>query len=262
MFWRRSTSIRQWLPKLQAHRGYWVEGLQQNSLRSVQEAYRRGYKMAEFDVRLTSDQVTVLFHDEHYQDTFLFQTSYDGFKSHISIEFPDLSKLEDVFSWMKAEKKNNPDFDFKLNVEIKSKKILNGKLENQVCQLIDKFNLADFVLISSFNPFALFRVRWLNSKIRRALLVTHSEESNFVLNSLILNCLAWPDVLHLRWNDLSHDLVNRLQGKVPIVLWTVNDLTDIKKFEGQIDGVISDRLTPLDFEKFKTAEIKTKTKTD
>lgn len=252
MFWCRSTSIRGWLPKLQAHRGYWVEGLQQNSLRSVQEAYRRGYKIAEFDVRLTSDRVAVLFHDEKYQDTFLFRSSYSDFKSLIKKEFADLSKLEEVLLWMRLEKEKNPAFDFKLNIEIKSKKIFDGRLEAEIFKLIKKFDLFGSILISSFNPFTLFRVRRFDSRVWRALLVTRSEESNFLLNSMILNLLARPHVLHLRWNDLSQKLIDRIGSKVPVVLWTVNEISDIEEFEGNIFGVISDRITPSEFKNFKT----------
>lgn len=250
MFWSSSTSIREWLPRLQAHRGYWVGGLQQNSLKSVQEAYRLGYKIAEFDVRLTNDQVAVLFHDEQYQNKKLSQSAFQDFKALIAPEFPDLPKLEDVFDWMRSEKKRNPDFDFKLNIEIKSNKIWNGNLEKEIFKLIKKFDLEKSILISSFNPFTLFRIKKIDSKIWRALLMTHGEESNFLLNSMILNFLARPHVLHLRWNDLNQSLLNRVNEKVPVVLWTVNDLSLIKEFQGQIFGVISDRITPQ--------EIKTK----
>lgn len=245
--WRTGTSIREWLPKLQAHRGYWVEGLQQNSLQSVQEACRRGYKIAEFDVRLTSDRIAVLFHDEKYQDSILFRATYDDFKSLIAKEFPELSRLEDVLIWMKAESQKNSAFDFKLNIEIKSNKIFESRLENEIFKLIRKYDLVDRVLISSFNPFTLFRVRKFDSRIWRALLVTHGEESNFLLNKMVFNFLAKPDVLHLRWMDLSESLLQRIQGQVPIVLWTVNALADVEKWNGKIHGIISDRITPSEF---------------
>lgn len=256
MFWRRSTQIRQWLPRLQAHRGFWVEGLQQNSLQSVQEAYRRGYEIAEFDVRITADQIAVLFHDEKYQDKILFQTVYTDFKNLIAPEFADLSKLEDVLIWMTAEKQKKPEFSFKLNIEIKSRKIFDGRLEIEVFKLIEKYDMVGSILISSFNPFTLFRVRKFNSKIFRALLVTRSEESNFLLNSLVLNIFAYPDVLHLRWNDLNQKVIKQVSNKVPLVLWTVNEISEIKKFEGKIYGIISDRITPQEFQKFKTDQNK------
>lgn len=249
MLWRRSSSLMQWLPRLQSHRGYWVNGLQQNSLSSIKEAFRLGYKIAEFDVRLTADNVAVLFHDEGYNSNLIFKTDYIKFKSLIANDFPELSKLEDVFQWMNFQIKKDNQFDFKLNIEIKSKRIFDSRLENEIFELIEKYELADFILISSFNPFSLFKVRLRLPLIHRALLVTHSEESNFLLNSMILNIFAKPDLLHLRWNDFDESIESLVKKNIPVVLWTVNDLVDIKKYEGLISGVISDRITPEEFKK-------------
>ncbi len=209
--------------------------------------------MAEFDVRLTSDNVAVLFHDEKFQDRYLSETMFDDFKKLIASEFTDLSKLEEVFEWMISEKKRNKNFDFKLNIEIKSKKIKDERLEIEVFRLIKKFKLGDQILISSFNPFTLYRSRKFDPNIWRALLVTHGEESNFLLKSMLLNFLAKPHVLHLRWNDFNLKLKNRFSKNVPVVLWTVNELIDLKNLKGKIHGVISDKITPKEFETCDTA---------
>lgn len=247
-FWSKS-AIRDWLPRLQCHRGYWIEGLQQNSFQSVQEAFRRGYKIAEFDVRMTKDQVVVLFHDETYQGHVLGKTTYLDFKKIIQPEFPALSKLEDVLTWMREGLQADKNFDFKLNIEIKSKKIFDGRIEKKIFDLLCEYNLLDRVLVSSFNPLTLFRMRRYQPNLRRALLLTHSDESNLIANQLWLNFLAAPHVLHLRWNDLDEKTFRQVGGKVPIVLWTVNDVGLIQK--NKIFGVISDRITPQEFAKIE-----------
>lgn len=252
MLWRTTTDIQSWLPQLQCHRGYWIQGLQQNSLASVKEAYLQGYPISEFDVRLTADEKVVLFHDEKYKDQFVEKTKYNDFKTLIRLEYPQLSFFEEVLGWMKEQKQKNPDFNFKLNVEIKSKKIWEGRLEKKVCQLIEKFQLEDQVIISSFNPFTLFRIRLISSKLRRALLVTHGQESNFFLNKMIFNFLCQPDVLHLRWNDLDEKLLQKMKKKIPIVLWTVNDFESIQKWKSKIYGIISDQITPSQYENFRS----------
>lgn len=247
MFWSQSSAIRSWLPRLQSHRGYWVEGLQQNSLSSIQEAYKRGFLICEFDVRLTRDQAVVLFHDEKYNGHFVEKTEYDDFKNLIHVEFPQLSKLEEVFDWMRVCRQKDANFFFKLNIEIKSNKIFDDRLEKKVCELIEKFELADQILISSFNPFSLFRIRLWQPRVFRALLVTHEQESNFLLNHFVFNILALPHVLHLRWNDLSQKIVRQTGEKVPIVLWTVNDISIAIENKKYIFGVISDQITPQSF---------------
>lgn len=229
MKWRLNSEIKNWLPRLQAHRGYWVKGLQQNSLKSIQKAYELKYEMAEFDVRLTKDQIVVLFHDEHYQEQKLNQLRFS--------ELKDIGTLEDVFIWLKASKAN-----FKLNIEIKSKSIFDGRLETEVNRLIHKYEVSDSVLVSSFNPFSLCRFRKMSPQIYRALLLTHDEGSNFILNHMWLNFLCVPDVLHLRAVDF--DLQKYSKVKVPVVLWTVNALSEIQNYQQAIYGVISDQITP------------------
>ena len=96
MMWRTDTAIRSWLPRLQAHRGYWIEGHQQNSLKSVQAAYHKNYKMAEFDVRLTKDEIVVLFHDEKYQETAINQYTLQNLIGVTAKEFPDVATLDEV----------------------------------------------------------------------------------------------------------------------------------------------------------------------
>ncbi len=242
MRWRKDSQIHNWLPRLQAHRGYWVEGLQQNSLKSIQKAFELKFEMAEFDVRITKDDVVVLFHDESYQGKPLHQMTFEEFKIKSADEYPDTVTLENVLGWLKDLKKQNIQRDFKLNIEIKSKKIFSSRLEFQVNRLIEKFQLAHSVLISSFNPFSLYRFRKMAPQIYRALLLTNDKESNFILNQMWFNFLCVPDVLHLRRVDFSLSKYAKID--VPIVLWTVNALSEIQDFKTGIFGVISDRITP------------------
>ena len=51
------------LPRLQAHRGYWLGGAQENTLEAFREARKRGALTFECDVQLSQDQVPVIFHD-------------------------------------------------------------------------------------------------------------------------------------------------------------------------------------------------------
>jgi len=55
------------LPRLQAHRGYCVDGAQENTLDAFRAAKVKGALMFECDVRLSRDQVPVVFHDADLQ---------------------------------------------------------------------------------------------------------------------------------------------------------------------------------------------------
>ncbi|MBY0553540.1 glycerophosphodiester phosphodiesterase [bacterium] len=242
MIWTEDKNIWNWLPKLQAHRGYWVKGLQQNSLQSVQQAFEQKYQISEFDVRMTSDGVVVMFHDDSFQDLVLSKTTFYALNEAIPV-----TPLEELFKWLVKVP------DFKLNIEIKSRKIVNSLLEKKVCELIRKYKIEERVMISSFNPFTLYKVRRYCPKVYRALLLTFEKNygNNFVIKSRVLNYMCRPHMLNLRAEDFSRRFV-KLAKKIPVVLWTVNDVNVYKKSAANIHGIISDQITPAEF---KTIQI-------
>lgn len=237
MIWSEDENIWNWLPKLQAHRGYWVKGLQQNSLQSVQQAFEQKYQISEFDVRMTSDGVVIMFHDDRFQDLVVSKTTFYALNEAIPV-----TPLEELFQWLVKVP------DFKLNIEIKSREIVNSLLEKKVCELIRKYKIEERVLISSFNPLTLYKVRRYCPKVYRALLLTFEKNhgNNFVIKSKVLNYMCRPHMLNLRAEDFSKRFV-KLAKKIPVVLWTVNDVSVYKKSAASIHGVISDQITPAEF---------------
>lgn len=247
MRWAVDSDIWQWLPRVQSHRGYWITGCQQNSKDSIAEAFRRGYKMAEFDVRITKDHQVILFHDDSYQNVRIEKISYNDF-CHIALkEYPALVTLEELLKWFSEYLSRAPEnFSCKLNIEIKSKSMFNGLLENKVCDLIERFQVTRHVLISSFNPFVLMRVRQRAPGIYRALLLTLERTTGnyWPIKKMYLNHFCRPHVLHLRFEDYFASPKKVFQRiPVPLVLWTVNDLTAKLDFD-EIYGIISDKLPP------------------
>lgn len=228
-------------PKLQCHRGYWVGGLQQNSLASLQKAYELGYKISEFDIRITKDQEVILFHD----DLIGHRKVSDMTLAEVKM-LHHIDRFESVMQWFSELSAGS----YYLNIEIKSKFKLDRTLEKKVLDLILKYNMQDRVLISSFNPLSLFYFRVHQPQIIRSLLLTYDNEpgNNPVLKSQILNVLALPNFLHLDEKYWSEERSQELlkQG-IPVVLWTCNDLNSVKKYFIQgVYGVISDTLKPED----------------
>lgn len=202
--------------------------------------------MAEFDVRLTSDDKLILFHDSTYMGQKLSRTSFDEMNSLIAV-----TTLEELFVWF-SEIDN-----FKLNLEIKSREYFNFKLEKAVLDLINKYNLADRILISSFNFFTLLKIRFFNPNIRRALLISFENFSfaSFSKVFWIVSFLSKPHYLNLRYEDFDvhNNYFYKLARKIPIVLWTVNDLNFVKKYCLNIDGIISDSIKKDDLRGFHNA---------
>ena len=60
-----------------------------------------------------------------------------------------------------------------------------------------------------------------------------------------MNFLCRPHVLHLRYNDYS-DAFKKISLKVPIVLWTVNEIGLFEKLKNEIHGIISDEIIPAE----------------
>lgn len=246
MIWTQDPEIRNWLPKLQSHRGYCVDGAVPNTLTSIKAAYELGYEMVEFDVRLTADKICILFHDSDLNGMKIKSSTLHALRNHLTI-----STLEDVFEWFTSVKK------FKLNIEIKSRDIIDFALEKEVARLIRKFNLETRVLVSSFNPFTLYKIRMFCPDVYRALLLTLSEEhgNNFFTRSLLLNFLCRPHMLNLRYSDYT-EKYQLLAQEVPVVLWTVNDLAFYRGVQTHLHGIISDEITPADLKVVHDAEIR------
>ncbi|AGH95623.1 glycerophosphodiester phosphodiesterase [Pseudobdellovibrio exovorus] len=233
MIWLQDDTIKEWLPRLQAHRGY-HEKLEENTIEAIQAAHVLGYKMCEFDVRMTLDKEVVLFHDPEILGQAISSLNYNELRSMRAV-----TKLDEVLLWLRDTK------EFKLNIEIKSTEVVSFQLEKKVCELVARFNLEDRVLVSSFNPVSLYKVRLFNSKIFRALLLSFEkdEKNTLLIRSGFLNYLAKPQVLHLRAEDYSRHFRN-LGKKIPIVLWTVNDPEVYLQNKAEVHGIISDKITP------------------
>ena len=232
------------IPKLQSHRGYCQPETQilENTLASVQKAFELNYKMAEFDVRMTKDQQVILFHDNKIGRFKISKLTLKDLQKKTPVDL-----LEDVFQWYKKEKRDN----FKLNIEIKSL-VINGKLEKIIYDLIAKFKMQKYILISSFNPISLAYMNTFDSSIFRSLLLSNEKAyvNNFFIKNMTLNFLARPNALHLRENDWKPKAFKKLlDQKIPIVLWTCNDIDKIQiYFDQKISGVISDKIKPEDID--------------
>lgn len=245
ILWQPAVDIKNWLPRLQSHRGFCQAGLPENTLQSIQMAAQLGYQMVEFDVRLTEDHQVILFHDD-------FISSHGKSRRIEEITLAELqqivfvNQLHEILDWLSSQE----NLRLKLNIELKSSAILNPALERHVVQLIQRFKLQKQILISSFNPLALARIRFLDRTIYRALLLTFetSAQNKWYLKKMVFNLFCRPHALHLfHGNWHQHTYKQRfLKLNVPVVLWTYNGNLGELDFN-EIHGIISDQITPQDF---------------
>lgn len=212
------------LPKIQAHRGFYKGLFKENSLESFRAAKDNGYLISELDLRLTRDSVIVVYHDhtltrlDHRPEEIALCTAKELNK------IAQIPTLEDVLS----DSQMTPFF----NLELKTKN-LNDPLSEKLSKIILNRNLQDKVILSSFNPFSLFKLSYLLPDVPRALLIT---EVAGPLNYWWIKKMTLAPFLKLHMLNLHEDIVTLSSmkhwnnQKMPISVWTVKNKARYKHF--------------------------------
>lgn len=134
-----------------------------------------GAEGIELDVQLTKDQVPVIIHDETVNRT----TNGEGWVKEYtfgelklldagtwfdsSFKKASIPSLEELFQWAV----HNTLF---LNIELKTGHVQYPGIEKIVLDLVEKYNLLDRVIISSFNHYSLVNIYQLNAEVETAIL--------------------------------------------------------------------------------------------
>ncbi|MFN7825702.1 MAG: glycerophosphodiester phosphodiesterase [Pseudobdellovibrionaceae bacterium] len=240
----RTASFEAWpdtsfqLPPMQAHRGYWLGGARENTLSALIHAKKVGAQMSEFDVRMTRDQIPVLFHDKDLVRTtgehlFLEDLSLQELKNRCEIDTLEEALLN----------RGVPDY---LNIEIKSDKAANEAIERKVTQVIQKTKAHRRVMFSSFNPVSIWKLSQYLPQVPRALLVTNE---NHPANQIWLKEM-WTlpflkvHLIHYDQAMLEEGYLAKVQElRIPFAVWTVNTKEAIDRFlSAGAKSVITDTL--------------------
>lgn len=243
MYFLFRPELKNWLPRIQCHRGYWVKGAAENTLSSFKAAYQMGYQMVEFDIRLTKDQVIILFHDHEIKGKQVNELTYEDLN-----KIQPVTKLNHVLDWVQSLENS----EFKLNIELKTTDILNSDLERKLSILLNQYNLNKQILFSSFNPFSLFKMNLLQPEIYRSILVSLEPHpfNKWYLKNMLFNFLARPNALHIQYQYWPVVQKRRKRWDVPVVLWTLNDAQVAKNYlnahKSEVVSVISDSILSRD----------------
>jgi glycerophosphoryl diester phosphodiesterase len=227
-----------------AHRGASYDA-PENTLAAFDLALRLGADGIELDVQLSADGVPVILHD----DT-LDRTS-DGHGPVAAWRWTELRGL-DAGSWFDSQyaRQRIPSLEDVLatfgqrllyNIELKTTRLRDRGLERAVIAIIQRHGLADQVLLSSFNPWALRRARHLQPQIAVGLLV--SPDQPFYLR--------WTQVgpvMRYASRHPQHTLVNanymrwaRRYG-YRVNVWTVDDPDEMMRLAAlQVDAILTNR---------------------
>ncbi len=166
-----------------AHRGASFDA-PENTLSAFELAIAQGADMIELDVRLSRDQEVMVFHDRSLKRTagdeqLLQQLSLrelkhldagGWFEPHFAGE--EIPTLAEVLQICQGR--------IMLNIEIKKDAVFRSEalIEKKILALLEQYNMSHQVMISSFEPLALKRIKEMTPQISTALLYGNTVRSN------------------------------------------------------------------------------------
>jgi glycerophosphoryl diester phosphodiesterase len=227
-----------------AHRGA-SHRAPENTLAAFRLAAEIGADGIELDVQLCQDGEAVVIHNSTVDET------TDGGGRVKDFTLTELQEL-DAGSWYTAEFRGEhiPSLAQVLhelgarlifNIELKTGSSFSDGLEAEVVRLVEDANMVHRVIISSFNPVALWRVHRLNRNIPIGLLYAPDQPRH--LRDRWLQPLARPNALHPRWDMLDEQSVAAAHRQgLRVHPWTCNDPDAMLRLVGWgVDAIITDR---------------------
>jgi len=219
----------------------------ENSMASFEKAIQMGVDGLELDVLLTNDDKIVVFHDYDLK-------RMAGIPNKIiDMDYNQLSKINISNNWTdQIGQQYIPLLDdvidlvintnIILNIEIKSTGIFSTKVVNLVLDKINKRQIEENCIVSSFNPLILRNLKKKSPNIFTSLLWSREEISFFQKYYKLLYWISKPNGFHPDINFIDEKLVNWAKKKeIPIFVFTVNTLEDLEKMKKMgVNGVISD----------------------
>lgn len=228
-----------------AHRGA-SHVAPENTLSAFKMAMELGADGIELDVMLSKDGEVIVIHDYEVDRT----TDGHGFVKDMTLS--ELKGL-DAGSWFdpKFAGERIPTLqevidlvgeEMVMNIELKTKAITKTDgLEAKVAEIIAENDLYDSVIVSSFNPFALWRIKRADGRIRTGLL--YAEDLPIYLARAWLRPLARPDALHPKYTMVDESYMRWAKARGYYVnVWTVDDENEMKRLlDLGVDGIITNR---------------------
>lgn len=225
------------------HRGTPVHA-PENTFPSFKEAINAGCNAIELDVYRTRDGHLIVFHDDTLERT----TNGTGRVADHTLA--ELQALNAAHHWSDRSEKiptlkavidalpNHIVFNF----EIKNFSFFSEqRTELELVRFVHDNNLRDRVILSSFNPLNIWRVKMSDPTIFTALLWYNP--SLFSLRHPLGVHLSHPDIFHPFEENVNRGVKfwSRVKN-IPMHVWVVNDVERMKYFasDPMIKGIMSD----------------------
>jgi glycerophosphoryl diester phosphodiesterase len=204
-----------------------------NTLAAFKKAIELGADGVELDVQYTSDGKLVVIHDQ------TLEHSSDGTGRVVSHTLEEIQQF-DAGSWFDPQFKGEriptlgEVFDtigdrILVNIELKSLTIpLSDGMDRDIVAFIRERNLFDQVIVSSFNPFALRRVKKKEPRIEIGLL--YAPDMPTIYSHAQLRPWIKPDALHPENIMVNEHYMEWARHKgYPVNVWTANDEDEMRR---------------------------------
>lgn len=226
-----------------AHRGARAAA-PENTLPAFARALELGADGIELDVQSSADGQLVVMHD------FTLDKTTDGTGPVASQTLAELRGLDagrkfgTAFVGTRiptlAEVFDLVGTRCRINVEIKSMDVQGGPEADAVVALVRARNLFDQVIVSSFNPITLIKLRWLEPRLALGLL--YEKPLPPFLRGAWLSPILAPQALHPYHPLVDAEAVQWAQGRgLAVNTWTVNEVGEARRLAALgVDAIITD----------------------
>lgn len=227
-----------------AHRGLHNEkyNILENTLEAFENAINNNYAI-ELDVQLTKDNKLVVFHDYNIKR----MTNKEAYIKDLTLSELKKIKLKESLSTIPTldEVLSLVDGKVALLIEIKNEG-KSGKLEKVLEDTLNKYK--GMVILESFNPFV---VRYFKKKTKYmcGLLATKTYTSlkgkilGLFINFFISTNILKADFIAYDFSDFDNKVSKKIiKSKLPLLLWTIDNIEDAKKALQIGDGIIFEKI--------------------
>jgi glycerophosphoryl diester phosphodiesterase len=232
-------------PRVAAHRGGGALA-PENTLAALRVGARLGYRMVEFDAKLSRDNVSFLLHDDSVERT------SNGRGAAAELPYSELAQL-DAGAWFSAEFAGEPmptlaavaqicrSLALAVNVEIKPCPGREAVTGRHVAQDVLRYwhDATPAALLSSFAPVALAAAREVAPTLPRGLLFGALPD-DWQAQAQALGCVS----IHVAHQHLTADQVAAIRrAGFRLMVYTVNDLPRAQQLVSWgVDTICTDRL--------------------
>ncbi len=230
-------------PQIFAHRGAKAV-TPENTLPAFQRAVEMGVDGIELDVHCSKDGKLAVIHDESLERT---TTSTGLVGDYTAAELAQIdagSRFSTAFVGVGVPTLDQV-FDVvgthcQVNVEVKSHDVNGGNQVEPLLAMIQARNLYDQVIVSSFNPMTLIKLRALDPKV--ALGFLYYLPLPTYLRDAWFTPIIQPEALHPYYGLIDAALIAWAKARnCRVNTWTVNEVAEAKRLADLgVDVIMSD----------------------